>query len=314
MIIYPNFVSLAVAGRNDNIRMGIRFKQNLWLCPSVAPIYSNGSAVESVVEWYLWWSLIIQTRVNGRKSCFEYDVQPGGPQGRRGRYFHSLMSLQDATMTGGSQIVSWLWNMCIFELMNAAPYLEGPSIYYVSKRAGCVASENGYFYWYSYCTYADVVGGWLKTTLKMWWRNIWMFPYLASSQLYRHVLIKGKSNASSTNTAHIFLLSSLATIYLHHFRTEQQNTYCQKIWKSMAFYLGYESKNDIFSVFTQFQLLEIEWLVFKHPFFASTYKLLVIWDLRKFVILGFVDLVYVFAFTICKENAAWEHLHVNGKF
>ena len=25
-------------------------------------------------------------------------------------------------------------------------------------------------------------------------------------------------------------------------------------------------------------------------------------------ILGFVDLVYAFAFTICKENVAWEHL------
>ena len=32
-------------------------------------------------------------------------------------------------------------------------------------------------------------------------------------------------------------------------------------------------------------------------------------------ILGFVDLVYAFAFafTICKENAAWDHLHVNCK-
>ena len=45
--------------------------------------------------------------------------------GRKGgRYFHSLMSLQDAIMTGGSQIVSWLWNMYNFELRLIPVLLE----------------------------------------------------------------------------------------------------------------------------------------------------------------------------------------------
>ena len=50
-----------------------------------------------------------------------------GRQG--GRYFHSLMSLQDAIMTGGSQIVSWLWNMCIFELMFLRSRLKARYLY-----------------------------------------------------------------------------------------------------------------------------------------------------------------------------------------
>ena len=160
------------------------------------------------VLWSRWWSDTCDDHWSSRRVWMEEKValnmmssRAGHRAGRRGRYFHSLMSLQDATMTGGSQIVSWLWNMCIFELMNAAPYLEGPSIYYVSKRAGCVDSENGYFYWYSVlylCWHMYVLSGWVEKTLKMWWRNIGMFPYLASSQLYGHVLIKGKANASST--------------------------------------------------------------------------------------------------------------------
>ena len=66
-------------------------------------------------------------------------------------------------------------------------FAKGPSLYHVSKRTGWVGSEMAIFADVQYCIYADIVGGCVKKSPKICWRDIGMVPKLIMIWICRQV-------------------------------------------------------------------------------------------------------------------------------
>ena len=62
----------------------------------------------------------------------------------------------------------------------AVKVAKRPSFYYFSKMNGWVGLEKVHICYVQYCIYANIVGGWVRKSPNICWRNIRMVPVVNS--------------------------------------------------------------------------------------------------------------------------------------